>query len=759
MVLETKSVLLTPVVTSGKAVEETLSKPANSASEIASHSATVNQQVQNVPRSSNVEDVKSLINSAISRENYSKINEVISFDEYLNRIIENPKLVRTSIQRIYDMIMSEGRETALIDGETLYRYKFFTSPNNPDDAISGIEKPLHQLMQKIEGAANQSGPDKRIILLVGPVGSAKTTIVRIVKEGLENYTKTDEGALYGIQWDLKDENGKLIFSDLGELKDCGVHDDPFKLIPNEKGSKTRDSIINDLNKRMQGEAASQNKILPYRFNAKGDVCPSCRDIFDRLVKHYDGNAAEALKHAKAKRVVLDEDKRVGLTTYEPRDEKSHDVEQLTGTASITGLMKSGSDSDPQSFNFDGELCLSNRGLAHFDEIFKLPKEMLYVLLTAAQDRKYKATKFAQIAFDGFLIGTTNIPDWEKVRNDKHQEAIRNRVIDIPVPYNGRINDEMKIYNKSFVRSAESRNIHISPHAIAMAALWAVMTRLGEPKAGITMLQKALLYNGEQLKDFTPYKVQQMKKDVPDEVMELLKGISPRSIENALAAAQAHPDVRDEENGSRCISPYLVLDCLEAELSTGTANLTQKEKVAFKSLLKEAEIELDNLLKKDVHRAIAGGEEDMQNLFNAYKRNILAWRKNEKVDNPVTGRLVDPDEVLMKAIENKLDITDSSRDTYRRWFIEQFALASEEKPFTYKTDSRLRKALEDVLVDRHSDITISLPDINKETASSKEQKQLEIIKSRLIEMFKYCDHCADIALTQAASPKNRGTSHR
>ncbi len=740
------------------ALRKEVSKPAELQDEVISHSQTNNLPV--ISQSPlTLDNLKARINSSVDLEGFSKLNEVIDFSEYLNRIIENPKLIRSSVQRIYDMVMSGGRETILIDGDTLYRYNFFTNPENPDDAISGIEKSLHQLMQKIEGAANASGPDKRIILLVGPVGSAKTTIVRVLKDGLEAYTRKNEGALYGIQWDLKGEDGSPVLNNLPEVKDCDVHDDPFKLIQNDSGNRVRDSVVIDLNNKLQAEYKLQNKLVPYRLSAKGDVCPSCRDVFDKLVKHYNGNVQKALNHAKAKRVVLDEDTRVGLTTYEPRDEKSHDVEQLTGTVSMTGLMRSGSDSDPQSFNFDGELCMSNRGLAHFDEIFKLPKEMLYVLLTAAQDRKYKATKFAQIAFDGFLIGTTNIPDWDKVKNDKHSEAIRNRVIDIPVPYNGRINDEMRIYNKSFVQSTQSRNIHISPHAIWIASLWAIMTRLADPKAGITMLQKALLYNGEQLKDFTPYKIQQMKKDVPEEAMELLRGVSPRSIENGLSSAQSHPDVGHEEQGSGCISPYLVLDCLEAELSTGTANLTPKEKTAFRAFLKEAEIELDNLLKKDVHRAIAGGEEDMQNLFNAYKRNILAWRKNEKVENPVTGRMVEPDEVLMKAIEDKLDISDSSRDTYRRWFIEQFALASEGKPFTYKTDSRLRKALEDVLVDRHSDITISLPDINKETASTKEQKQLEIIKSRLIAMFNYCSHCADIALTQAASPKNRGTAHR
>ncbi len=707
-----------------------------------------------------VQEIKNIIASSVNKNAFEKQNEVISFDEYLNRVIENPKLIRTSTQRIFDMVMSKGREISLIDGETLYRYNFFSNPVSPDDAIAGIEKPLHQLMEKIEGSANASGPDKRIIFLVGPVGSAKTTIVRTLKEGLEAYTRSDEGALFSTQWDLRKPNGEALFSDLPIVKNCDVHDDPFKLLPNDAGSNVREKIVTALNNNLKETAKADNKTLPYQLHSKGDACPSCKDIYDRLYKHYNGDVSEVLKHAKAKRILLDEDARVGITTYEPRDEKSHDVEQLTGSVNLRKLIKSGNDSDPQSFNFDGELALSNRGIAHFDELLKLPRQMLYVLLTAAQDRKYKATKFAQIAFDGLLIGTSNIPDWDKIRKDKHSEAIRSRIIEIPVPYNGKIDDEVKIYSKSFVKSAIARNIHISPHTVWIASLWATMTRLAETKGDITMLQKALLYNGEQIKDYNPYKVLQLKRDIPVEAMELLKGVSPRNIENALSSAMSHPDVTHEQKGSNCISPYLVLDCLEKELNSGVANITPQERESYKAFLKEVETELDNSLKKDVHRAIAGNEQGLENIFNAYKRNVFAWKKKEQVLNPITSRMDDPEkDGTMKAIEDKLEITDGSRSEYRSWFIEQFALAPEGKPFTYKSDTKFRKALEDVLVEKHSDITISLPNVSKDTASAEEQKQFKVIKSRLTEKFGYCEHCSEIAISQASSPKNRGSVRR
>jgi serine protein kinase len=705
-------------------------------------------------------DIRQLVSSAINPATFLKHQEEISFHEYIEKVLENPNLIRTATQRIYNMITAQGREPALIDGETVYRYKFFTNPPNARDAISGIEKPIHKLVQTLEGAANGSGPDRRIILLVGPVGSAKTTLARILKNGLEAYSRTDGGALYGTTWDLSDESGNPIFTDLPKRVECGVHDDPFKLIPNDKGNNIRDKILETINQKLRKEAKENKKILPYEYHSEGGVCPSCNDLFDRLLKRYEGDTDKVFKHIRAKRIVLDEDKRVGITSYEAKDEKSQDSEQLTGTVNLRKLMQGGTDSSPHAFNFDGELCLANRGIAHFDEMLKLLKEMTYTLLTAAQDRKYKATKFALISFDGFIIGTTNIPDWERVKNDRLQEAIRNRIIEIQVPYNSRVDDEVRIYSKTSLNAAQNRNIHISPHAAWIASLWSVMTRLAEPKSDITLLQKALLYNGEQLKDYTPFKVQQMKKDVPIEANELLKGIAPRTVENAVSDSMSHSDVTDPEKGSRCVSPFLVVDSLDAQLSTGIANVTPQERTAYKGMLKEVEKELDNRLKKDVHRAIAGDDQDVENLFTSYIRNVLAWKKKEKLEDLNTKRLVPPDEALMKSIENKLDVTDASKTEYRNWVIEQIGIgAAEGKPFKFKTDQRLRKSLEDVLVERHSDITISLPNLNKDTASKEEQKQLQIIKTRLIEKFGYCEHCSEIALSRSTTPENRGSVGR
>src|SRR5690606_12273774 len=126
----------------------------------------------------------------------------------------------------------------------------------------------------------------------------------------------------------------------------------------------------------------------------------------------------------------------------------------------------------------------------------------------------------------------------------------------------------------------------------------------------------------------------------------------------------HPDVTDEEHGTRSVSPFLVLDSLESQLDSGVSNVSPQEKEQFRNYLKVVEQELERALIKDVRRAIAGNEEELNNLFDSYKNNVFAWRKKEKIKSPSTGRLTEADEDFMKSVESKMGITDSNRDTHR-----------------------------------------------------------------------------------------------
>ncbi len=711
--------------------------------------------------------ITNILASSIQTAQLKKLHEVIPFDQYLDRITQNPKLVRNSVQRIYDMIMSKGRERIELDnGKIGYRYKLFTSPSEPKYAISGMEEPLDKLVGALGGAARGTGLEKRIFLLVGPVGTAKTTVVEVLKNELEVYTKSDEGALFGTQFNLKGLEKDPLFKDLFRDKDasavraCQVFDDPFKLIPNEpdeNGVRSRQEIVNHLNEKLRADAeAAGNKSVAYTLNAKGSVCPSCNDIFNRLVQKYDGDMSKVMQHVEAKRVVLSEKDRVGLTTFRPKDSKDQTTDELTGSVNYRKLVQSGSDSDPQSFDYDGAFGKSNRGLSHFDEIFKMDKVMLNPLLNAAEFGDYSPSKFPDVEYDGLILGTTNIPDWEKLRNDKHLEAIRSRVLRIDVPYNSKVNDEVNIYQKDFGKKAQEQGLHVSPHVLSTAALWRVMTGLTPPKnANLTLLQKALLYNGRKLPGFTETNVRELRQEAAEGGIENKKGMSPRDIQNALGGVMQHPEVVDDEIGTHCVSPFLVIDALKAQLGTGgVSNVSKDEQESYSEMLTVAEGHMKHQMILDVRRALSGSDKDIEKEFNYYKSNLIAWSQREMIKDPVTGKLRPPDEEHMRAIEIKMDIPESRKDDFRREIMNQIAVtAVRGEEFTYQTNERLRKSIEEVLVDKHKDGNLSLASLGKDTANSEVKALENEVKDRMVRDG-YCPHCADIAIAVFADPTNR-----
>ena len=176
-------------------------------------------------------------------------------------------------------------------------------------------------------------------------------------------------------------------------------------------------------------------------------------------------------------MILSEKDRVGIGTFQPKDEKNQDSTELTGDINYRKIAEYGSDSDPRAFNFDGEFNIANRGIIEFVEVLKLDVAFLYDLLGASQEHEIKPKKFAQTDIDEVIIGHTNEPEYRRLQNNEFMEALRDRTVKIDVPYVTTLADEIKIYEKDYNRETV-RGKHIAPHTIEMAAMWAVLTRLG-----------------------------------------------------------------------------------------------------------------------------------------------------------------------------------------------------------------------------------------------------------------------------------------
>lgn len=678
-------------------------------------------------------------------ERFERLNKVLTFDEYITAIENNPKLIRTSAQRIVDMIMEKGRTPITVDGKQIYEYNFFKNPINPGDAISGNEIAIHEFVTELSRAAKE---DRRAVLLVGPVGTAKTTVVRAIAAGLEKYSESNEGELYALSWDLSGLKSAPGFEHIEEHKDCEMFEDPLNVLDLD----TRKEITDILNDRRRTEYQGRSEVLPYTYSSTKKLCPCCTDIKNKLIAHYRGDESQVRKHIKVKTLALNSSERKGITFFGAKDEKTHDANELSGSVNWKKMLETGSTSNPQALVIDGAVLRGNRGLIHFGEMLKLPKEITYPLLDATEDRNIMVGKSSLVDFDGVIIGTTNIPDYRKVLRDDSQEAIRSRIVAVMWPYVDNVDKEVGIYTKGFSKLARELGIHEAPHGLYVAALWALATRLDEPTGGLDILQKALLYSGRHITGFTETSVLEMKRDAGKHGKELLGGISPRDVQNALSRAIDHPDVSDPKKGTRCVDPFIIIDMLEHKLDTTISAISEEDKTRFKAILKKVEAELGRKLLDDVRRAAAGDDSAAENLFNAYVAHVRAFVKNEKVKDQVTKQDVAPDEKnVMRPIEEKMNIADGRKEEHRRFLMAMVgdkALAGES--YTYKTDERLKRAIEEVLLERHKQV--ALPTLGTpETASNKQKEVFETVKNKLISDFDYCPHCAQIAMRHSNSP--------
>ena len=131
-----------------------------------------------------------------------------TFEEYLGLVRKDPRVTRTAYQRIYDMILSHGTSRHVDSKKEIVHYNFFDDPvDKGKDAIFGLDLALMKLVAVFKSAARGLGTERRVLLLHGPVGSAKSTIVRLLKKGVEAYSKVEEGALFTYSWIPESKNG------------------------------------------------------------------------------------------------------------------------------------------------------------------------------------------------------------------------------------------------------------------------------------------------------------------------------------------------------------------------------------------------------------------------------------------------------------------------------------------------------------------------------------------------------------------------
>jgi serine protein kinase len=610
-----------------------------------------------------------------------------TFAQYFEIATKKPQVSRLSHERIYHMIMDAGIETAR-SGDP--RYNFFSQE------IFGIEKPLQQIVEYFHSAAQRLEVRKRILLLMGPVGGGKSSIVYLLKRGLEAYSRTEEGAVFSI-------------------KDCPMHEEPLHLIPAE------------LREEVERE---------FGLYVEGDLCPHCRYMVDNQYR-------SRIEEVPIKRIAFSEKYRVGVGTFTPSDPKSQDISELVGGIDLSTIGEVGVESDPRAYRFDGELNIANRGIMEFVEMLKTDEKFLYVLLTLSQEQNIKTGRFSMIYADEVVASHTNEHEYQSFVGNKKSEALQDRIILVKVPYNLRVSDEIKIYEK-LLRQSSLQNVHIAPYTLRIASIFAVLTRL-EPskKAGMSIMKKLKLYDGEDIEDFKQKDVRELQEEAQREGMD---GISPRYVINRLSSALV-------KQNTTCINPIDALRALRDGLDQHTS-ITREERERYLNFISEARKEYDEMARKEVQRAfVYSYEESARTLLNNYLDNVEAYCNKNKLRDPITDEEMDPDEQLMRSIEEQIGVTETAKKSFREEILIRISsLARRGVTFEYTSHERLKEAIEKKLF-------ADLRDVVKITTSTRtpdaeQLRKINDVVDRLMAEHGYCQVCANEMLRYTGSLLNR-----
>lgn len=610
-----------------------------------------------------------------------------TFQDYLEIVRERPWVCQLAHARIYNMIRDAGVEE--VDG--VKRYKFFSSE------LFGLDKTLDKLVEEyFHPAARRLDVRKRILLLMGPVSGGKSTLVAMLKRGLEKYTRTDAGALYAI-------------------KGCPMHEEPLHLIPRE--------LRADFEKE-------------YGVYVEGELCPACRLM---LNTEYGGK----IEHVPVERIFLSEEHRVGIGTFTPSDPKSQDIADLTGSVDFSTIAEYGSESDPRAYRFDGELNIANRGLMEFQEMLKCDEKFLWNLLSLSQEGNFKAGRFALIYADEMIVAHTNENEYKAFISNKKNEALQSRIIVMKIPYNLRVSDEIKIYEK-LIRQGDLRDVHIAPHALKVASIFSVLSRLKESKKqGMDVVKKMKLYDGEDVEGFKQKDVTELHNEAVDEGMS---GVDPRYVINRLSSALIR-------TSTKCINALDVLRALKEGLDQHPS-ITREEKERLLNFISIARKEYDELAKKEVQKAfVYSYEESARILFDNYLDNVEAYCNGTRLKDPITDEELDPDEKLMRSIEEQIGVSENAKKSFREEILIRLSsYARKGKKFDYTSHERLREAVEKKLF-------ADLKDVVKITTSTKtpdaeQLKRINQVSARLIAEYGYCAICANELLKYVGSLLNR-----
>lgn len=522
-----------------------------------------------------------LFNQFLSRYERGK-EEEYSLEEYLKICREDPSAYASPAER---MLMAVG-EPALVDtsrdprlsrmfsNKILKRYTAF-------DDFYGMEEVIEQIVAYFKHAAQGLEERKQILYLLGPVGGGKSSLAEILKALMEKV--------------------------------------PFYAI---KGSPIHESPLGLFSLQEDGRVLEQEYRIPNRY-LNTIISPWAL----KRLHEFNGDITK-FKVVKLYPSTLDQR---AVSKTEPGDENNQDISSLVGKVDIRKLEKH-AQNDPDAYSFSGGLCLSNRGLLEFVEMFKAPIKILHPLLTATQERNYNGTEGFSIPYDGIIMAHSNESEWLSFKNNKTNEAFLDRVYIVKVPYCLRITEETKIYEK-LIQNSSLKKSPCAPSTFSMMAQFSVLTRIKEPENS-SIFSKLRIYDGENLKDIDPKaKSYQEYRDTAG-VDEGMTGLSTRFAFKILSR------VFNFDHSEIAANPVHLLYVLEEQVEKEQFPTETKEKYVsyIKGYLSPRYAEF---IGKEIQKAyLESYSEYGQNVFDRYVTFADYWIQDQEYRDKDTGEILD-----------------------------------------------------------------------------------------------------------------------
>jgi serine protein kinase len=611
--------------------------------------------------------------------------------DYLDVLKKEPTLPKLSHARIYDIVQRAGISDINDSGDGAAKRLYKDEPvkvfNFFKEEFFGIEKTIAQIVRYFHAASLKGEESRQVLYLMGPVGSGKSSLVERLQRGLE---ASDQ--FYAIE-------------------NCPMFEEPLHLIPRH------------LRKEFE-------KMLG--VHVEGDLCPVCRY---RLKEEFGGRYEEVPVISR----LFSKRNRVGIGVVPPVDPNNQDTSVLIGSEDISKLDLY-SEGDPRVLDLNGALNVGNRGMAEFIEVFKNETEYLHAMITATQEKVIPAPgRHGMVYVDTCIIAHSNEAEWQKFRADHTNEAILDRIVVIKVPYNLRLSEEVKIYQK-IIRNSDFR-AHVAPHTLEIASEFAILSRL-EPTGKCDLMTKLKLYNGEEVVEKGRTKKIDVRELRDETKREGMSGISTRFIMKALDNA-----LSDNVDGN-CINPINVREALismvkEADL----ADDTRKQYLEY--LQDTLHKEYLEVLEKEITRAfVYSYQEQAEALFQNYLDHAEAFVNKTKVKDRNTKEELQPDEGFLKSIEEQIAIIGSAAEGFRQEVIAYLWASSRRGDrISYKSYEPLKEAIEKKLMTSVRDISRIIT--KARTRDEEQSEKYNAMVKNLLENG-YCPSCVDVVLKYAAN---------